>query len=290
MKILIAGCGYLGTALAESLRVSGAEVWGLRRSREGLEALAEAGVRPIEADLEDLSTLRNLPPVDAAVVCQGLSRDTDTYVGTYEQGTRNFAVAMAGKCKKMLSVSSTSVYAVNDGSWVDEDTDPAKGGYASGEARIQAGSLLAAERFILNGAVPGVVFRLAGIYGPGRHRIRALKEGRMRPSLSEVYTNRIHRDDAVEGIKLLLAKGVPGDVYLGADDAPSTQREFYSWLCPRIGVELSSSGAPPAGAPGQGRHSTTNKRCSNKKIKELGFVPKYPDFKAGYESILKEGA
>lgn len=283
MKILIAGYGYIGSALGTRLAEAGNEVWGLRRNTGALNPAALGRVKLLGADLLSPDSLQDLPAVDAIVFCQAPSRETDDYMKTYAQGTRNLLAAYEARPpQKIVFISSTSVYPTQDGSWVDEKTDFTHSVYASTEARLSAKALLLAERAVLSSGVPSVVFRLTGIYGPGRHRLRALKEGKMKPSFSEVYTNRIHRDDILSGIVLLLEKGVPGEIYIGVDDQPSTQKEFYSWVCEKINIPTKIEGA------GETRTHVSNRRFSNAKIKALGLHLKYRTFREGYANLLIE--
>ncbi len=299
MKILIAGCGYIGSAAGKRWASSGAEVWGLRRDPAELTKIS--GIRPLAADLLDPASLSSLPDADVVLICHGLSRESDRHETTYAKGTANLVRALQMRPpRKIVLVSSTSVYAAHDGSWVDETTDPAAGGYESPQSEENARSLLAAEKSVLESGIPSVVFRLAGIYGPGRNRLAALKAGRAKPDFSDSFTNRIHRDDIVSGILLLAADGKPGEVYLGADDRPCTQKELYDWIFACLGLEP----PPPAAKqqdgpvlPGQAgaapsdseaRHHVSHKRVSNRKIKALGLALKYPDFEKGYGELLRE--
>lgn len=293
MKILIAGCGYLGTALGEKLVRLGDEVWGLRRDEEALKKNSEKGIQPFKADLLAPDTLKNLPSVDIAILCQGPSRKTDNHQTTYQRATANLIKAFqAVRPKKVIFISSTSVYSTHDGSWVNEDTDPMKAGYESKESEGNARCLLEAEKTVLSSGIPSTVFRLAGIYGPDRNRIRSLKEGRARPSFSEMYSNRIHRDDIVSGILLLMEKGNLEDIYIGADDCPSTLKEFYSWIYEELGLANRTAfrGEALEVEPDllTSPHGTSfGKRCSNRKIKELGLDLRYPDFKKGYQELIR---
>lgn len=273
MKILIAGCGYLGKTLGRLLASKGNEVWGLSRNPKGLE---ELGIKPLAADLLKKETLAGLPYVDYVVLAQAPSEPEDNYARTYVEGTRNLLKAIKGKkIKKVVLISSTRVYGTakgNEDGWVDETTVPE----LSDEG---AKSLLESEKVAL--ARGGIVFRLGGIYGPGRNRIEAIRSGKLVPELTDTYVNRIHVDDAARGIELLLEKGEPGQVYLGVDDYPSTQREFYSWLLSRMGIQ-----APTGGELKPLPHRATNKRCSNAKVKKLGFGIKFPDYKSGYSDLI----
>lgn len=283
MKILVAGCGYLGKNLGGRLAADGHEVWGLRRSLEGLKDVERAGLRLIRADLGDPASLEGLPDFDSIVLCQAPSRNTDTYRSTYAEGTRNLLAAVGPRQgRKTLLVSSTSVYAEASGGWVDETTPVDRGAGGPARARQDAQSLLEAESLVLAWPTRGCVLRLAGLYGPGRNRLKRLKEGRLEPDFTGTYTNRVHVDDAAAAARLVLERGVPGEIYIAADDAPSTQREFYEFLCPRLGLES------PAGPSGAAAEASAGKRCSNRKIRELGFTPRYPSFREGYEPLLRE--
>ncbi len=277
MKVLIAGCGYVGRAVGGYFAAKGDEVWGLSRSPQGLEGL---GIQPISADLLKAETLNALPAADLAVLSQAPSRASDDYHKTYVEGARNLTKALAGKVpRKLILISSTRVYGQSHGEalWVDESTEPEPGDE-------NAKSLLEAESIVLKSRIPSVVFRLGGIYGIGRNRLRQIRSGEAKPEFADVYVNRIHADDIVRGIDILAQKGKPGEIYLGVDDHPSTQREFYTWVYDRLSIKkpaLSASGLDK-------KHGVSNKRCSNKKIKALGMSFVYPSFRDGYKALFIE--
>src|SRR3989338_11046541 len=277
MKVLIAGCGYLGKALGKELAASGAEVWGLRRDPLSLKPLELVGIRPLKADLLRPESLARLPEAECLVFCQAPSK-SDEYRGTYFEATRNLVETFhLKKPKKIILISSTGVYGTSDGSWVDEETRPDDVDYLSKEAEGRAKVLLETEDLVLSGLIPSIVFRLGGIYGPRRNRLDLIKTGKMKPSFSNFYSNRIHVDDAVSGIKLLMEKGKPGEIYLGVDDEPTTGHQFYSWIYEKLSIAKSSDTDKTSE-----NDRASNKRCSNKKMKQLGWVLKHPSFKQGY--------
>ena len=278
------GCGYLGKALGKNLVESGAAVWGLRRDPLALKALEMVGIKPIQADLTKPESLTRLPEVDHVVLCQAPAKSTDSYHAAYYEATQNLIEAFHfKKPKKLIMISSTSVYGVMKGAWVDEETRPDDSGYLSKEAEARAKTLLETEDLVLSGLVPSLVFRLGGIYGPKRNRLKPIQEGKINPSFSNIYSNRIHLDDAVSGIRLLLEKGKPREIYLGVDNEPSTEDLFYSWIYENLSIER-----PAAQERTSENDHGSNKRCSNKKLKALGWVLKYPTFREGYKALIKE--
>lgn len=285
MKVLVAGCGYVGTALGAELVKAGHEVWGLRRDLDAARAFEVYGIKPIVANLLRADTLKSLPSVDTVILCQAPSKRNDEYKEVYLDATRTLLSVLPEKSlRKLLLVSSTSVYAEMDGSWVNEATDPMAGNHADAESCENAKTLLAQEELVMKSGHPAMVLRLSGIYGPGRNRVRSIMEGRIKPVLSDVYMNRIHVHDIVRGIRLLLDKGVPGQTYLGADDAPSTQREFYTWVFEKLSISLPIASKQGEAVTAHG----SNKRCSNQKLKDLGFHFRYPTYKEGYQPIIQE--
>lgn len=290
MNVLIAGCGYLGRALGAELTARGSHAWGLCRTDASLEKIRSAGFEPVRADLNDPSTLNQLPSVDAVVACQAPGRG-ESYTTAYLEATGNLLRAVSGMSRltrtpnrtlNFLFISSTSVYGPREGGWVDADTpiDPAR---LDEDAKM----LFQTEQRVLSSGTGGGVLRLSGIYGPGRSRADSLRSGRMQATPSQAYTNRIHRDDAVAAILRLLESGKPGQIYLATDDAPATQTEFYGWLCPKLGIDFSSAtGQPPASVSHGGNPLAASKRCSNAKLKQLGWVPRFPSYKEGYGALL----
>ena len=267
-RVLIAGCGYLGLAVAQSLAAQGWEVIGLTRSTPP----DSTTVPTVSADIADpvaLSALA-LPPVDAVIHCASSGRGgTEQYERVYRDGARNLARVFAPA--RLIFTSSTSVYAQNDGSVVSEDS-PATPDRDTGRM------LREAEEIAL--ATGGCVARLAGIYGPARSVLlrkfftgEATIEGD-----GSRFVNQIHRDDAASALALLTACGAAG-IFNVCDDTPLTQREVYSWLAGHFSKPL-----PPTGPVDVNRkRGVTNKRVSNAKLRALGWAPLYPSFRDAVE-------
>ena len=136
----------------------------------------------------------------------------------------------------------------------------------------------------LNSNLQGLVVRLGGIYGPGRNRLALLLKESGVPQMTEnKFVNRIRVQDAASAIELLLKNGNPGEVYLAVDDEPTSEDEFYLWFSQ---LKLQGSCQPLAGLT-EGRLLPTGKKCSNRKLKSLGWRLGYPTFREGYADLLK---
>ena len=273
MRVLIAGCGYVGTALGQALAARGDTPYGLRRDPTGLPA----PILPVAADLNDPGSLDDLPPVDAVVLTMSPGgRDTARYRTTYVDGPTTLLRVLADRgdeLQRVLFTSSTAVYGERDGGWVDEasPTDP-----TSDTARV----LVEAERTVLAGPYPATALRLGGIYGPGRTRmLERVRAGEVRCPPQVEYTNRIHRDDAAGALAHLLTVRDPDDVYLGVDSDPADRCTVYRWLADRLGV------APPSTDPG-GSSRRGSKRCRNDRLLASGYRLRFPSFRDGYGTML----
>ena len=280
--VLIAGCGYVGSALACELQKRGHAVWALRRSKPALKDLSAIGIQSVQADITKPETLKNLPKTDWVVICVSPNeRSPEAYRKTYIEGVGNLIRVGAGfkpapTIKRILYISSTSVYGQKNGEWVDENS-PVEPEHETGKI------LLEAEKQVLHSGVPAVIFRLGGIYGAGRNRITFLKQNTEEIAQGQDYINLIHVADIVSGAILLLERGKSGEVYLGVDDEPVTRKEYFSEISCLLGI-------PPPVFAGHKEESfvtgRTNKRCRNEKLKALGFEFKYPSFREGYRELI----
>ncbi len=274
-RLLIVGCGYVGSALAERRVAAGDTVFGLRRNVAGLPT----GVTPLRGDVSRAGGLGALPPdLDYVVYAVGAkARDEETYRRVYLDGIGNLLDALGDEAqapKRVLFTSSTSVYAQSRGEWLDESS-PTHPQRFSGQIMLSAEGLLRGSRY------PSVSVRLGGIYGPGRTGLlESVRAGKPTPAPERPhYTNRIHRDDAAGIIEHLLVLPGPAPLYLGVDDEPADRREVVEWLAKALGVP-----EPPPGATGAER--TGSKRCSNGLIRASGYKFVHPNYRHGYSALI----
>lgn len=278
IRVLVAGCGYVGNRLAGLLAEEGREVWGLRRSPGSVAS----GVRAVAGDVSRPSSLDGLPGAVDAVV-YAVSADTSTeeaYRAAYVEGPANLLDALeeiGDRPRRVLFVSSTAVYGQQDGSWVDETSATEPSGF---RGRV----LLEAEESLRGRDGPVVVVRLGGIYGPGRTRlVDRVRDGEARCTGGEPrYSNRIHRDDCAGALRHLLGHPDPRPLYLGVDREPAERCEVLRWLARRLGVP-----EPPVVEEGGGSRRS-NKRCSSDRLVEDGYTFRHPTFREGYGALLAD--
>ncbi|CAN5701352.1 SDR family oxidoreductase [soil metagenome] len=274
-RVLVAGCGYVGSALAERLVRAGHSVWGLRRRPAGLPE----GVVPVPADLGDPGSLRSLPAGLDFVVYTAAADGSEegAYRAAYVDGLRNLLDALREQGqspRRVVFTSSTAVYGQQHGEWVDESspTDP---------RGFRGQIMLEGERLVRQGVYPGTSLRLGGIYGPDRSRvIDQVRRGDAICSPRPVYSNRIHRDDCAGALHHLLALPKPEAVYLGVDREPADICEVYHWLAAELGVSMPLTAAE-AGTP-----RGSNKRCNSDWLVSSGYRFKYPSYREGLASLL----
>ncbi len=289
-RLVIFGCGYVGSALARAALTSGAQVEALTRNPEKAAALRAAGLaKVVVADLSSAGWHHQIAGgADLVVNCVS-SGGPDTYRQSYVGGMQSvLAWAAAGPVPvgTFVYTSSTAVYPQGGGVVVDE-TAPAEGATPNGviiresEILLQRAPAAAVRRHF--------ILRLAGIYGPGRHHLLdQLRTGL--PVLGGSGDHRLnlaHRDDIVAAI--LACLGAPATVNSGifnvADSAPAFRAEVVGWLAGRLGRPV--PGFDGATTARRGGAPMPDRVISNARIQRvLGWRPKFPDYRIGFENIL----
>jgi nucleoside-diphosphate-sugar epimerase len=277
-NVLIIGCGDIGSALAKLLSKHGHQVTGVKRHPP-----AQPGnINYIAADITVASELEVLAAKDFELVFFIVSadgRNEQSYRDIYDTGLNNLISLFARNKRnpRWLFVSSTSVYGQDNGEWVDE-TSLAQPTNSTSRWIIQA------EQTLQLLSPKNIIVRFSGIYGPGReYLLRTAQQAPMIQQSPPYYTNRIHQDDCL-GILAFLLQQHLADValescYLASDDNPAPMWEVISWLasemhCPQPQVKQVPDNAP------------MNKRCSNQRLKALGYRFKYPSYSDGYLPLI----
>jgi nucleoside-diphosphate-sugar epimerase len=274
-KVLIAGCGDLGLAVAARLDPSTFDLYGLRRSPQ---SFAAGHISAIQADVtrpDSLAAVRGLDP-EILLYCVSADAQTDeSYKAHYVDGLRNVLAALEHHhLQHVFFVSSTRVYGQKGDALIDESIKAVPADFG-GER------LLEGERLLDTLDCATTALRLSGIYGPGRTRmLRLAREPRHWPS-ENLWTNRIHRDDAADFVAFLfgnVSAGLPVEAcYIVTDNQPVAQHEVLNWLAGQLKVDVRGLPMPPVAG---------GKRLDNHRLRATGFLLAYPDYRAGYTQLI----
>lgn len=281
-EVLIIGCGFLGEAAAELFSGQGRRVLGVVRSEDSRHALSDRPFETLCCDVTDDDAMEALAPrlrgVPLAIHAVSAGKGgAETYAAVYREGLRR--VIRSWQPGRVVFVSSTSVYAQNDGCWVTEDS-PAEPDRETG--------IILREAETLALAAGGSVARLSGIYGPGRsHLLRKYLAGEaLLEGGGGRWMNQIHRDDGAAALVRIGDPSSPAGIYNVSDDTPATQRELYGWMAEVLGRPL-----PPEGPADLNRaRGVTSKRVSNRKLRSLGWMPRFPSYRDALPRLLAEVA
>lgn len=255
MRVGVVGCGYVGKAVALHWKAAGYDVTvttrSLQRSYE-LRSVANL-VYILDEDWQDFVEKQD-------VVLLSVAPDsTSNYVETYLRSAEKLVKAASKtSLKQIIYTSSTSVYGDHAGDWVDENSS-----LKSKNPNAQV--LILTENLLLNAESPDrkvCILRLGEIYGPGRaieDRLRK-SQGQEFPGTGESYVNRIHVDEIVSSIDLVLKNQLSG-IYNLCEDFHPKRKDYYEQICQKEGFE-SIKWNPNKESPHAG-----NKRVSSNKFK-----------------------
>ncbi len=292
-KILIVGCGAIGSALAEVLARQGHQITGLKRNPP---VSAASHINYVSADISSVDDLNKLASDFTQVffIVSPEGRNEQSYHSVYEIGLKNLLARLP--MANWFLVSSTSVYGQTQGEWVDEDsiTEP---------DNIASQLIRQAEQTLMAFNPANIVVRFSGIYGPGREYL--LRLALQIPDIQQTppyFTNRIHQQDCVGVLGFLLEQRLAGKAlakcYLASDDDPAPTWEVMSWLAEQLkcqaptskegsGVTMLPTFKSEARLSPIGAKVAMNKRCNNARLKALGYKFQYPGYKDGYLELIK---
>ncbi|HEY1550899.1 MAG TPA: NAD-dependent epimerase/dehydratase family protein [Kofleriaceae bacterium] len=284
--LIVIGCGYIGSRIARAALATGEPVRVCARSTGRLQPLGAAGA---EVKYLDVATPKQLPQALAsfpgATVVYSIPASLPFPPGL---AVRNALQAAYGAgANAFIYFSSSGLYGSlpDDDVWVDEDTP-----VVQDDASMK--NVLADEDEIVRctfGRMKTVMLRLAPVYGPGRGVRARLAKGDYRLLDDGSHAiSRIHVDDVARVVFAAAEHAPDKALYIVADDEPTTQRDYASWLCERMGVPLPPSRAlyEPGARP---RIAHRNRKLRNAKMKrELALELQYPTFREGEAAIEAE--
>ncbi|WP_092512115.1 SDR family oxidoreductase [Afipia sp. GAS231] len=282
MKLLVFGLGYSALHAARRLQISGAQVTATVRSRAKAAGLASAGItaRVFSPEHADAEIAQDIADSDAILVSIPPGESGDPVLAS-------FAAPIAAAAPNLHWIgylSTVGVYGDHAGNWVDETTPTTPG---KGRSRLRT---TAEQAWLAMGAH---VFRLSGIYGPGRNQLVQLASGTARRIVKPGQTfNRIHVADIAAVIEASLARPRPGGVYNVTDNEPAPPQDVVAFAAKLCGLE------PPAEIPFERAELSPmarsfyseNRRVRNNLIREeLGVTLNYPTYREGLTALRALG-
>jgi nucleoside-diphosphate-sugar epimerase len=287
MKLFIFGLGYSAKHIAQRLAADGAQIMGTVRSQEKAEQLSGSGfaVRSFAALERDQAVARDLAQSDAVLVSVPPGTQQDPALQVYRDD-----LAKAPNLRWIGYLSTVGVYGDHGGAWVDEATVPTP---TDDRSRRRLGVEREWLGFGEAHRIPIHIFRLSGIYGPGRNQLVQLAEGKARRIVKpgQVF-NRIHVADIAQMVEASLRRPRAGAVYNGADNEPAPPQDVLSFAAELCGVE------PPPEIPFESADLTPmsrsffseSKRVRNRLLREeLGITLLYPTYREGLTALRAAG-
>lgn len=271
--LLCLGYGYVASALARRLEPKGWRTIGTRRAAGQVDApdtlvfdgaKASNDLRAWVAGAD--AVLVSIPP-DA----QG------------DLSLRAMQDAFSARTRWTGYLSTTGVYGDRDGAWVTEEDPCAPSSEAPARRVIAENQFLAAP-------TPAHIFRLPGIYGPGRSALDRVRAGDARRVVKAgLVLSRAHVDDIASALEASIARPNPGRIYNVCDDEPAPPQDVTLFAAHLLGVEpppeisFENANLPPSAA----RFYLDSRRVSNARLKaEFGWRPQYPSYREGLRAIL----
>ena len=280
-KTLISfGHGYSAQALARRLLPQGWVIYGTTRKAEKAEALREDGVIPVMWPDGDLSEA--FEAATHILVSAGPDEEGDPVLAKLEPRIREIAPRLewAGY------LSTTGVYGDHGGEWVDESA-PLTPATKRGKLRVMAET----QWRDIDG-LPLHIFRLAGIYGPGRGPFEKVRNGTARRIVKQGQVfSRTHVEDIAQVLEASINRPNPGAAYNVCDNDPAPPQDVIAHAAELLGMPV-----PPEVpfeeaemSPMARSFYAESKKVDNRRIREeLGVELKYPDYRTGLKALLAE--
>lgn len=278
-RMLVLGHGYSAGFLTALLLAQGWQVIGT--TRQDIARVAAAGATPLRWPGQEDTIRDAISQADAILISAAPTADGDPAFNAFAKDIATSPARWVGY------LSTTGVYGDRGGDWVDEESDltPAT---LRGQQRVRA------EAAWHSLPVPLHIFRLAGIYGPGRGPFAKVRAGTARRIIKpgQVFS-RIHVEDIAQVLMASIKAPNPGAVYNVCDDDPAPPEDVIAYAAELTGLPM-----PPAEdyataemTPMARSFYAESKRVANDRIKdELGVRLIYPDYRAGLRALLHEDA
>lgn len=286
-RIVIIGCGKIGTELARRFRRQNLSVQALVRSPERAAALAGLGLELMQANLDDGFDIGDFK-VDGGTVFYLVPPPRGGVHDTRMQAFLEGLSASGQRPLRMIYMSTSGVYGDCQGEWVDETRPPRP---ANDRARRRLDAETQLQQWCEASNVSSLVLRVGGIYGPGRLPRRRL-EKRL-PLLREAesgYSNRIHSEDLLQACLAAAERPEVEGIVNVADGHPSTMTDYFLRVAEHLGLpaplQISLAEAHEVLSESMLEYLTESRRLENRRLcRDLGVTLCFPDLSSGLSGI-----
>lgn len=279
--LLVFGYGYTARVIGQNLLAEGWRVIGTTRSSEKATTMTADGIEPILWPAEDIST--SLDAATHILISAAPSEEGDPVLVALENEIRQ----RAAQYKWVGYLSTTAVYGDRSGGWVDE-TSPLSPATRRGQLRADA-----EQAWLDLGTETGLpvhIFRLAGIYGPGRGPFAKVRAGTARRIIKKGQVfSRTHVEDIAQVLRASIAQPNAGAIYNVCDNDPAPPQEVIAEAARMLNLPLPEAVDFETAemTPMARSFYAESKKVSNHRIlEELGIILKYPDYRSGLKALL----
>ncbi len=276
--MLFLGFGFSASTLAQRLDKNEWRITGTSRSAEGAAGITALGHEGVVFD--DLKQI----PQSVTHIVSSVPPDADG-----DPVLSHFATQLTGRFTWVAYLSTTGVYGDHGGAWIDEAT-PLTPNTERGQRRCDAEQ--AWLRLYETQDLPLHIFRLAGIYGPGRNALLSVRDGTAKRVIRQGQVfSRIHVEDIAGILLASIAKPSPGRAYNVADDFPCPPQDVIAHAATLLGKPIPPdiAFAEAVLSPMARSFYADSKRVSNARVKtELGYDFRYPSYREGLAALLKD--
>ena len=278
--LLSFGHGYSAGALSPILHRQGWTIFGTTRSADKADRVRATGAKPLI--WPDASITEQLDQATHLLISAGPNADGDPVLNAL----RDDIAARRDQFEWVGYLSTTGVYGDHNGGWVDENT-PLAPSTKRGQLRV------AAEADWQSLDLPLHIFRLAGIYGPGRGPFSKVRNGTARRIIKDGQVfSRIHVDDIAQVLAASIAQPNPGAIYNLCDDDPAPPQDVIAYAAELLGMPIPEAVAFADAdmTPMARSFYAESKKVRSDRIKDqLGVSLIYPDYRSGLRALLVAG-
>ncbi|MGO4706061.1 SDR family oxidoreductase [Microvirga sp. 2MCAF38] len=285
MNLFVFGLGFSAQTLIRHHGAEFSRVAGTVREQDKAERLKKTGIHAYALSDPNLDLDAEIAQADAILISTPPDADGDPILKRFSEG-----IANAKRARWIGYLSTTGVYGDHGGAWIDEAAATVPASRHSVQRLVAENAWLDIGR---RNNTPTHVFRITGIYGPGRNALVDLARGKARriDKPGQVF-NRIHVEDIAAVLAASLKQPRQGAIYNVADDEPAPASDVVAYAARLAGIEPPSliSFDKADLTPTARSFYSESKRISNKLIKtELGVKLAYPTYREGLQALYATG-